>query len=225
MVLKKIVTGEVLDIVPHAGGFMYADKRTLEDGSVRAAFFLYEQDKDESFPITTKTYLNHKFGDSFKPIAEHLGDFISCDAAIMLNSGVIALYDTGEMHIFNGNGTPAWEGTLTYQDEPVRDLAVDGKNVWCAVPDRNAVICYSPIEGRVLLRIGGGATSAFSYPVGITKYDDTLYVCNKNSYKVRTLTLENYSVKDYLVFKEPVLKYFRVLDHEYAALESGVYIV
>ncbi|MCL2508512.1 MAG: hypothetical protein FWF05_04985 [Oscillospiraceae bacterium] len=223
--MDRIVSGEVLDIIPHAGGFLYADKRTMEDGSVRAAFFSYEQDKSEAFPITTKTYLSNKFGAEFKTIAEHLGDFISCDAAVMVNSGVIALYDTGEMHIFSSAGAPIWEGTLTYQDEPVRDLAADGKNVWCAVPDRNAVICYSPDEGRVLLRIGGGATSAFSYPVSITKYDDTLYVCNKNSYKVRTLTLENYSVKDYLVFKEPVLKYFRVHDHEYAVLESGIYIV
>jgi len=223
--MDRIVSGEVLDVIPHAGGFIYAEKRVMDDGSVRVAFFSYEQDKDETFPITTKTYLGHKFGTEFKVIAEHLGDFISCDAAIMANSGVIALYDTGEMHIFNSNGSPAWEGTLTYQDEPVRDLAVDGKNVWCAVPDRNAVICYSPSEGRVLLRIGGGTTSAFSFPVGITKYDDTLYVCNRNSYKVRTLTLENYSVKDYLVFKEPVHKYFRVHDHEYAELESGIYRV
>ncbi len=215
----------MLDIIPHDGGFLYADKSAMDDGNVRVAFFSYEKDKRDVFPVTTKTYLQHKFGAQYKSIVEQLGDFLSCDAAILANNGVITLYDTGEMYIFNSSGDIVWQGTLTYQDEPVRDLAVDGKCVWCAVPDRNAIICYSPSEGRVLLRIGGGATSAFSYPVSVSKQGDTLYICNKNSYKVRTIKLEDYSVKDYLVFKEPVTKYFRVQCGEFVVLESGIYIV
>lgn len=221
--MEKIISSDILDMIPHDSGFLYAEKSPMDDGNIRVSFFSYEQEKNDVFPVTTKTYLRHKFGAEFKAIAEKLGDFISCDAAILANNGVITLYDTGEMHIFNAAGAVVWQGTLTYQDEPVRDLAVDGKTVWCAVPDRNAIICYSPAEGRVLLRIGGGSTSAFSYPVSVTKYDGVLYICNKNSYKVRTIKLEDYSVKDYLVFKEPVTNYFRVLDVEYVALESGVY--
>ena len=223
--MDRIISSDVLDLMPHEGGFLYADKVDSGDGNVRVAFFSYEQDSKKVYPVTTKAYLQHKFGREFKAIAEQLGDFLTCTSAILSNNGVTTLYDTGEMYIFNPNGTEAWHGNLTYQDEPVRDLAVDGKCVWCTVPDRNAIISYSPAEGRVLLRIGGGATSAFSYPVSVSKYGDTLYVCNKNSFKIRTVRLSDYSVKDYLVFKEPVLRFFKVLESEYVVLESGIYKV
>ncbi|MCR5483978.1 MAG: hypothetical protein K6F09_00120 [Clostridiales bacterium] len=221
--MEKIISSDILDLMPNDCGFIYAEENEDEEGKQRVAFFAYDQDKNEIYPITIKAYLNAKLGEKFKDVAAELGDFLNCDTAIMPDGSVIALYDTGEMHVFNPLGASVWQGNITYQDEPVRALAVDGKCVWCAVPDRNAIVCYSPSEGRVLLRIGGGSTSAFSYPVSVSLFDGTLYVCNKNTNKIRTIHLEDYSVKDYMVFKEPVLGYFKTRGVEYVKLDSGVY--
>lgn len=99
------------------------------------------------------------------------------------------------------------------------------KSLWCVVPERNAIINYSIDEARVLLRIGGGAQSAFSYPTSITLLGGSIFVCNRDSHKIRTVQINNstYAINDYRTFSEPVYKYFRVGGREYALLDSGVY--
>ena len=129
------------------------------------------------------------------------------------------------MTFFDTDGTVAWSGELIYQDSPTKDIALDDTCFWSTVPEKNAIIRYSPVEKRVLLRIGGGSSTAFSEPVSITKIDNKLYICNKGNNKIRTIRLEDYAVKDYAVFNEPVYKFFKVGDKEYALLDSGIYCI
>ena len=91
------------------------------------------------------------------------------------------------------------------------------------MPELNAIICYAADERRVQMRIGGGKSTAFIEPVSIIRYGDRLFVCNKGSNKVRTITLGNYAVSDYLEFDEPVFKYFLAGEQEFVKLESGLY--
>ena len=223
--MDRIINCEMLDIIPHDEGFLFIEKETLADGNVRAKFVKYNQDRNELLPIPSRVYLEHKFGSSYREIVKSVGDFISCDCAQISNNGAVTLFENGDMTIFNADGSAAWSGMVTYQDEPVRSLAVEGKSIWCTVPNRNSIILYSPLDGRVLLRIGGGKSVAFANPVSVKKYDDKLYISNKDSCKIRTIRLDDYSVKDYLKFKEPVFDYFRTNGSEYVVLESGVYIV
>ena len=102
---------------------------------------------------------------------------------------------------------------------------MDGNCFWCVVPDRNSIVKFSPIEKRVLLRIGGGASVAFKRPIAIFKHEDMLYVCNEYNNEIRTISLKDYSVKDYLKVNEPIKKYFRVGFMEYVVLESGIYCI
>ena len=194
-------------------------------GNEKVGFFSYEQDREDILPITTRVYLSHKFGDGYREIMDEVGDFLSCDAAPLGKNGTVVLFESGDMYIFAAEGRLKWKGQVTYRDNPVRDLAVDGNDIWCTVPNENAVICYSPAEKRVSLRIGGGDSVAFDEPVSVSKFDNMLYITSRKAQKVRSIRLTDYEVQDYRKFREPVHKFFRVGDKEYVVLDSGVYVL
>ncbi|MEE0443176.1 MAG: hypothetical protein UDC79_03150, partial [Acutalibacteraceae bacterium] len=156
-------------------------------------------------------------------IAKKLGNYIACDSAVLKSNGVVTLFDDGNMNIFDSNGDIAMQEKLVYQNCPIRSLALDGTCFWCVVPDRNSIVKFSPIEKRVLLRIGGGASVAFRRPISVFKNKDKLFVCNEATNEIRTISLKDYSVNDYMKFKEPLKKYFKVGFFEYVVLDSGVY--
>ncbi len=222
--MERIINGELLDIIPHASGFLFAEKSDSGEDA-RVGFFSYEQSKREAFPITAKTYLTYKFGERYKKIADTVGDFINCTAAPLGKGGTIVMFEGGEIYIFDPKGNKTWSGTVNYADKALQDFTVDGKDVWCTVPECNAIVCYAPIEGRVTMRIGGAGSSAFSQPFGISKSGDIIYVCNKGNNTVRTVNISNYAVKDHRTFKEEVQKYFSIGDEEYAVLRSGIYVM
>ena len=221
--MERIISTVVVDILPHASGFLFAEISAESGNEEKVSFFSYEQDKQETFPITARTYLTHKFGENFREVIDEIGDFISCDAAPLGKNGTAVVYASGKMYIFGAGGKLVWEGCVTYRDCPVRDLAVDGSDIWCAVPDGGSVILYSPAEGRVTLRIGGAASGTFREPVSVTKSGDMLYICCRGAQKIRTIRLPDYDVRDYRKFREPVHKFFKVGDAEYVVLDSGVY--
>ena len=66
---------------------------------------------------------------------------------------------------------------------------------------------------------------AFRRPLSISKNDDMLYVCCEYGNTIRTINLNDYSVRDFMSFNEPVKKYFKVGFMEYVVLESGVYCI
>lgn len=221
--MTKILSADILDILPLEIGFIIAAREVLPTGEPTVATYVYDQEGARLLPVKIGSYLQAKFGSEYKKIAADLGDYISCSSAVLKSGGVVTLYSTGELKLFDTDGTVAWTGNLLYQNNPTRDIAIDGPCFWSTVPDINAIIRYSPLERRVLLRIGGGASTAFNYPVSVSKYDDKLYICNHGNNKIRTIRLSDYAVKDYAVFNEPVCRYFRIGNREYALLNSGVY--
>lgn len=223
--LLRIVKAQLLDVIPLEIGFIYAQRAKLPNGQETVAFFVYDQDGDRTLPVKIKTYLEAKFGLQYREIAKKLGNYIACDAAVLKSNGVVTLFDDGNMNIFDSDGSIAMQEKLVYQNCPIRSLAMDGNCFWCVVPDRNSIVKFSPIEKRVLLRIGGGASVAFRRPTSIFKHEDKLYVCSEYNNQVRTINLNDYSVKDYLTFNEPIKKYFKVGFMEYVVLESGVYCI
>ncbi|MEI6580403.1 MAG: hypothetical protein WCN92_13205 [Eubacteriales bacterium] len=223
--MQKILNAQLLDVLPYQQGILYSKKELLDNGSIKVSFHYFNQEIERSEPVSKNYYLEAKFGYSYRTIAEQLGDFINCETSFFPNGAVAVVFKNGDFYIFNSNGDIAFNEELLYQDSPIQSPAVDDKCIWFAVPERNAVISYSPAEQRVLLRIGGGKSTAFDYPVSITKILDKIYICNKNSYKIRSIKLEDYSVKDCFKFDEPVYKYFQVYDKQYAVLDSGIYLL
>lgn len=223
--MTKILSADILDILPIEIGFIIATKEILPTGEATVATFVYDQEGARILPIKINTYLECKFGAQYRNIASNLGDYITCASAVFKSGGVVTLYSNGEIAFFDEDGALFWSGELIYQNSATKDIAVDGNCFWCTVPEKNAIIRYSPVEKRVLLRIGGGSSTAFNVPVSITKADNKLYICNQGNNKIRTIRLEDYAVKDYAVFNEPVYKYFRVGEKEYALLDSGIYCI
>ena len=221
--MQRLVYAQLLDVIPFKQGFVYSKKDLLSDGNVKVSFLFFNVESNKEVQISKNDYLHVKFGNAYRNIVEQLGDFINCDTSFFSNGAVAVAYKAGDFYIFDSDGSLVDNHELLYQDSPVQSPAVDEKCIWFVVPERNAVISYSPNEQRVLLRIGGGKSNAFDYPAGVTKILDKLYICNRNSYKIRSIKLEDYSVKDCFTFDEPVYKYFQIYNKQITVLESGVY--
>ena len=169
-----------------------------------------------------------KFGQNGSRIADELGqkgEFIFAQPTRFFNNCTVTLDRAATFSLFTPEGSCVRRYEFTYQGAPVCNPVAYEKSLWCVVPERDAIINYSIDEARVLLRIGGGAQSAFSYPTSITLIRGNIYVCNRDSHKIRTVQIGNstYAIDDYRTFNEPVYKYFRVGSREYALLDSGVY--
>ena len=221
--LKKIIDSNIYGLLPVDGGFLYIKPEVMPDGRTRADFIGYEVATQRTMPITKWTYFEGKFGPAYKEICSQIKDYVNCETAILANNHTVLIYPDGDVGIFNARGVAIWTGNLKYNDVPARGIAPDGKNFWSVVPELNAIICYATEEKRVQMRIGGGKSTAFVDPVSIIRYNDRLFICNKGSNKVRTITLGNYAVSDYLEFDEPVHKYFIAGGQEFVKLDSGLY--
>lgn len=222
-VLNNICSGEIIDLIPSQRGFLFSIKTANDAGRAMVVFRYYDQESGRVAELTKRQYIQIKFGPNGRLIADELGDFVTCEAAIFPNLTVLALYKNGKMAIFDSDGSVLAEKELIYRGCPASSPAIDGKYIWCVVPDINAIIRYSPQEDRVALRVGGGKIPAFGRPESLSIYIDKIYVCCPGLRKIRSVELSDYSVKDYLEFEQPVYKYCRVYGREYAVLSSGLY--
>lgn len=223
--MEIVFSGEILNITPFKNGFVFATKSYTDDGKLKANFYGYDAINDKFTHIKKSVFLKVKFGYEYEEIAQQLGDYVSCDVGVLGDGRIMAIFPNGEYNIFNTDGSLNVSSLLTYHGSPVCDIAVDGAYVWCAVPAENAIIKYSPREGRILLRVGGGDATAFESPCAVSLQGNTLYISNQASKKIRTLNIQTNSVRDYRVFNEKVYKYINVMGREFVWLKSGLYIL
>lgn len=223
--MESIFSGEILNITAFKKGFVFATRATAPDGRVVANFYGYDAVNDKFTRIKRSVFLKIKFGYEYEEIAKQLGDYVSCDVGFLSDGKIMAIYPNGEYNIFNSDASLNVSSQLTYHGNNVCDIAVDEQYIWCCVPDENAIIKYSPREGRIILRVGGGETTAFEKPCALTIIGNNIYVCNQSSRKIRSLNTQTNSVRDYRVFTEKVYKYINVLGKEFVWLQSGLYVL
>ncbi len=221
--MQKLFNADLLDIMPVERGFIYACKEKTPDGSEAVAFYIYNQEIDIFEKIPVLTYINAKYGENGAVFARSLGDFVTCSIVKLSGNTIGASYADGTLKILADNGEIIAENKVEYLDNPACSPSANGIDLWFAVPDSNAIINYSVKHNRIEFRIGSPKEKAFFHPVDVAVYDNKLFICNANSYKIRTIDFDNYNVADYCVFNEPVSKYFRTKDTEYVVLRSGVY--
>lgn len=222
--MHKIVDS-VYDIIAFSNGIIYTQKSVLENGSVKVNFYGYDIKRMQNTPVTKSVYLLNKFGSEYTKIAEQLGDYVSCDADVMPSKHSIVVYDSGEAGIFSPEGEMVWTSDLMYQGCEICGVAVDGRDFWSVVPQRNCVVSYSVSHKKFSMRIGSPESTTFQHPVSISKYDNDLFICCPESRKVRKINLNDYSVSDFRIFDEPVYKYLRSCGKEIVVLKSGVYVI
>ena len=49
--MQRILNADIVDITPIDGGFIYAEKKMLENGSCRVSFYSYDCETSISTPI------------------------------------------------------------------------------------------------------------------------------------------------------------------------------
>ncbi len=221
--MQKLFNADLLDIIPVERGFVYACHEKTPDGDEAVAFYIYNQEIDIFEKIPVLKYINEKYGENGAVIARALGDFVTCSIINLAGNTIAASYSDGTLRIVDSNGEIISENKVEYLDNPACSPCANGADLWFAVPDSNAIINYSVKHNRIEFRIGSPKERAFFHPVDVSVYDNKLFICNANSYKIRTIDFATYNVADYCIFNEPVSKYFRVKDIEYAVLRSGVY--
>ena len=221
--MNEIYSGEILNVTMFDRGFVFAVKKENDQGVFMVKFYGYDAVNDKFTSIKKTIYLKIKFGFEYEDIAKTLGDYVSCDAVVLNDSRIMAMYPGGEYFIFNSDGTVSLSSLLTYRNHGVCDLAVDGSYVWCAVPDEDAIIKYDPISSKIPMRIGGGKATTFDRPCSVTVDDKTLYICNSGSRKIRRYNTETNKIKDFLSFDEKVYKYIISGKRKFVWLKSGLY--
>ena len=224
--MKQILDYMPLDIVPHPDGFVIIQPNEKDsNGKLRVSFWFYDL-KSMVVQKVRKSFFNEcKFGPNYQDIVMQVNDYISCAGCENPRGIMNVIFPTGEMGIFDTRGTLAWTGDLLYHDCTLRSCAPEGKNLWCAVPDQNAIVRYNKKLQRIDFRIGGGKTTTFGRPMSLSRYEKNLYVCCKASQNIKKVDLKNYTVTTYREFEEPVLRYFRVGKQEVVVLSSGTYLL
>lgn len=221
--MQHILKIQISDIVRFSKGILFVREERMENDETKVSFYAFDAQENKISPITKSVYLLNKFGPAFKEISAQLGDYVSCDAGRLPDGVTAVIYTTGEMGLFGTDGSLSWTGDLFYHERPARDVAVEGKHIWSVVPEMHALIRYSVAANKVVMRIGGIASGTFDRPVSVSGYDGMLYVCDRDRFCIKTVSLTDFSVETYRQFEEPVHKYLRSADTEFVLLNSGVY--
>ncbi len=221
--MTKVIGTKLIDVISFSKGLIFVKKDLMDDGKFKVSFFSFDPENQTISAVTRSVYLLNKFGSAYSPIATQLGDYVSCSAGKLPDSRSVVLYSTGDLGVFDASGELTWNGELKYNDEPANDLTIENNHIWCTVPGRNCIVRYSVLGNKVVMRIGGDESNAFSTPSGISYFDGQLYICNQTSMQINTVNLSDYSVRGFRRFDEPVHKYMRVGEEEFVLLDSGVY--
>ncbi len=223
--ISEIYKGVILNVTTFSDGFVFAVKKENNDGVFKVKFYGYDAVNDKFASIKKSTYLKIKFGFEYEEIETTLGDYVSCNASTLSDGRIMAIYDNGAYYIFNEDGSLSVSSQLSYRGSGACDIAVDGEYIWCAVPDENSIIKYSPTDGKIALRIGGGALTTFSRPCSVTKDGLDLYICNNGNRKIRQYDILTNKIKDFMTLGERVYKYIISGKRKFVWTKSGLYEV
>ncbi len=221
--VKEIFKGEIINITSFDRGFVFAVKKESSDGLHKVKFYGYDAVNDKFSSVKKVVYLKIKFGFEYEEIVEKLGDYVSCDSAIFSDGRVMTIYPGGEYSLFNPDGTVSVSSLLTYRGSGAYDLSPDGDFVWCVIPDENAIIKYSPSDGRIPMRIGGGNSTTFDRPCSVTVSGETLYVCSSGTRAIREYNTKTNKIRDFMTFDEKVYKFVISGKRKFVWLKSGLY--
>mgnify|MGYP007081670747 CR=1 FL=1 len=222
--MEKLLELQFLDILPTRSGFLFVRREILDETQIRLSFHEFLLHTREEVPVRRSVYLRRKFGAGYETLVRSLATMFP---AIRpgFRMGIGRALSRRRARIFFKRGPAGLARGIDLSRSRVSDLAVDGDFFWSAVPEQNAVICFSTATKRIALRISGGTQRAFDGPCSLVRYGRVLYVCNERSHQISTLSLDRYAVRDYQHFQEPVYKFFRWQKEEIAVLASGVYLL
>lgn len=217
---------EIIDVIKFSDtSAIIVEKIPLTVSTQYKVQYSFVDFENKSIDVSTKSaYLLKKFGPNFKRISEIIPNFVQCEASVLYDRRVLAIYPNGETGIFDRDGELEWSGAFDYHEKPIKCLALEGKYFWSVCPAENCVIRYSCQNMKVDLRIGGIDAQTFINPTHISHNNGDLFVCCDNN-KVRKIDGNNYTVSDYLNFTDTIKKFYKFGDYSIAVMSSGTYLM
>lgn len=224
--MELITNKEIIDVVRYSDtSAIIVEKVPLATSSQYKVKYSVVDFANKSIDVSTKSaYLLKKFGTNFKRISEIIPNFVQCEASVLYDRRVLAIYPNGEAGIFDREGELDWSGSFEYHDSPIKCLALEGKYFWSVCQEQNCVIRYYCQNMKVDLRIGAVDAKTFINPTHICIDNGDLYVCCDNN-KVRRIDGRNYTVSDYLNFNNGIKKYYKFGDYAIAVMVDGTYVM
>lgn len=217
---------EIIDVVKFSDtSAIIVEKIPLAVNTQYKVQYSFVDFENKSIDVSTKSaYLLKKFGPNFKRISEIIPNFVQCEASVLYDRRVLAIYPNGEAGIFDRDGELEWSGAFDYHEKPIKCLALEGKYFWSVCSGENCVIRYFCQNMKVDLRIGGIDAQTFINPSHISYNDGDLFVCCDNN-KVRRIDGSNYTVSDYLNFTDTIKKFYKFKDYSIAVMSNGTYLL
>lgn len=224
--MELITTKEIIDVVKYSDTCaILVEKVPLSTNAQYKVRYSVVDFVNKTINVSTKSaYLLKKFGTNFKKISEIIPNFVQCEASVLYDRRVLAIYPNGEAGIFDRDGDLDWSGSFEYHDSPIKCLALEGKYFWSVCPAQNCVIRYSCQNMKVDLRIGAVDAQTFAAPSHVCYDGGDLYVCCDNN-RVRRIDGTNYTVSDYLNFTNSIKKYYKFGEYAIAVMIDGTYVM
>ncbi len=224
--MELISRKEIIDVVKYSDtSAIIVEKLPLATPAQYKVQYSVVDFANKSIDVSTKSaYLLKKFGTNFKRISQIIPNFVQCEASVLYDRRVLAIYPNGEAGIFDRDGELEWSGSFDYHDKPIKCLALEGKYFWSVCPAENCVIRFSCQNMKVDLRIGGIDAQTFLKPSHICCDDDGFFVCCDNN-RVRRIDATNYTVSDYLNFTNTIKRFYKFNDYAIAVMPDGAYVM
>ncbi len=224
--MELICKREVIDVVRYSDtSAIIVEKLPHTTPNKYKAQYSVVDFENRSISLSTKSaYLLKKFGANFKRISQIIPNFIQCDAIVLPDRRVLAIFPNGEAGVFDRDGELEWSGSFEYHDKYVKCIAPEDKYFWSVCTDENCIVRYSGQNMKFDLRIGGADSQTFIKPCHICYDANQLYVCCDDN-KVRRVDAENYTVSDFLSFTNRIEKYYKFGDYALAVMPDGTYVL
>ncbi len=222
--MKKIFAGEVYEILPQSNGIIFSYCKDVIEENVVVAYKMLSFETGRFTDIAKNIYLLTKFGNNYKAIMANCDNYITVKSIVLPNSKVFLLSTDGKAQLIDTDGTPIWQGSLTYRDAVASDIVLYKNCLWACYCDTNVLVRYNLATMREELRIGGNK-SPFSKPKSMFIEGNTVTVANQGSQKLIQVNLDSYSILEDQEFEEPVNQYVKSAGYRFVLLKSGVYMI
>ena len=100
-------TKEIVDVIKYNDeSVIIVEKLPLPNGTQYKVQYSVINFKTKSIDVLTKNaYLLKKFGSNFNRISQIMPNFVQCDAAVLYDRRVLAIFPNGEAGIFDREGS------------------------------------------------------------------------------------------------------------------------
>lgn len=220
--MKQIFLGTVYDVLQTQNGILFSYCKDVIDDQIVLNYKLLSFDTGRFSDVTNHVYLVTKFGYNYKSVIKYCDNYILTRSLILPNSKIFILKQNGEAMLLDTDGTPIWQGNLSYRGCNATDIGIYKNNLWAAYSQSNVLLRYNLMNMREELRIGGN-NSPFNAPKSMFIKDDVAIIANRGSKKLVSVNLDSYVVNELEELPEPVTQYIESGKYRFVILDSGLY--